>query len=125
MPPAMAPSSFMRKSFPSFHNCPQDISLQYYKHEWQSAIQHQRCSQPDHRDQYLDTDDVCIFRLHSAKRMFRRKGAATRHIEINRLKRISNTCRIKIRFWGSFLKRVRKYVRLSEIIYIPKLIVFP
>lgn len=40
MPPAMAPSSFMRKWFPSFHNRPQDISLQYNKHEWQSAIQH-------------------------------------------------------------------------------------
>ena len=122
-PPAVAPSSFMRKWFPSFHNRPQDISLQHNKHEWQSAIQRRRCSQNDHRDQHLETGDVCIFSLHSTKRRLWRKGAVVRHI--NRLERISDTCRIKTRIWGSFLKLVRKVCEMSKIVSTPKLITFP
>lgn len=125
VPPAMAPSSFMRKWFPSLHNHPQEISLQYNKHECQLAVQHQRHCQLDHRDQYLEIDTICIFRLHAIKTRLWRKGAVIRHTEINRLKRISHTCKSKVSIWQTFLKWVRKVSEVSEILYIPKMIIFP
>lgn len=59
------------------------------------------------------------------KRRLWRKGAVIRHTEINRLKRISHTCKSKISIWQTFLKWLRKVSEVSEIVYIPKFIIFP
>lgn len=123
-PPATAPSNFMRKWLPNFHNSPQNLSLQYNKHEQQSTFQHQRCSQTDHGDQYLEAGGVCIFRLHSSMTRLWRKGAVIRHVEKNRLKIVSPTCGSKIPIWGSFPKWLRRVCEVRKIAYMSKLVVF-
>lgn len=120
--PATVPSSFMRKWLPSFHNSPQNLSLKCNKHKWQSISQYQRCSQTDHRDQYLGDDD-CISRLPFTMTRLWSKRAVIRHVQKSRLKIISSTCRSKIRIWGIVSKVVKKCMWLRKIDYMSKLVV--